>query len=207
MSVDPREQFEQAVGGWRGAIESAVPALAFLLTYQLAGRDADLALKVAGGLALIAAVLRLIRRESLQFVLGGALGVAISAWFVSRTGRAEDFFLPDMIKNAAYGAVYLLSVLVRYPLIGILLGAIEGEPLKWIRDLDRRRTAMMATWLWVAMFAIRVGIMFPLYWAEALNALGVAKIVLGYPLFILVVWLTYRLVRPWYRSVPAEDAL
>lgn len=207
MSVDPRAQFEQAVGGWRGAIESAVPALAFLLTYQLAGRDADLALKVAGGLALIAAVLRLIRRESLQFVLGGALGVAISAWFVSRTGRAEDFFLPDMIKNAAYGAVYLLSVLVRYPLIGILLGAIEGEPLKWIRDLDRRRTAMMATWLWVAMFAIRVGIMFPLYWAEALNALGVAKIVLGYPLFILVVWLTYRLVRPWYRSVPAEDAL
>lgn len=207
MSVDPRAQFEQAVGGWRGAIESAVPALAFLLTYQLAGRDADLALKVAGGLALVAAMLRLIRRESLQFVIGGALGVAISAWFVSRTGRAEDFFLPDMIKNTAYGAVYLLSVLVRYPLLGILLGSIEGEPLKWIRDLERRRTAMLATWLWVGMFAIRVGIMFPLYWAEALNALGVAKIVLGYPLFILVVWLTYRLVRPWYRSVPAEDAL
>ena len=207
MSVDPRAQFEQAVGGWRGAIESAVPALAFLITYQIAGRDADLALKVAGGLAALAAILRLIRRESLQFVIGGALGVAISAWFVSRTGRAEDFFLPDMIKNAAYGAVYLLSVLVRYPLIGIILGSIEGEPLKWIRDLDRRRTAMTATWLWVGMFAIRVGIMFPLYWAEALNALGVAKIALGYPLFILVVWLTYRIVRPWYRSVPSEDAL
>lgn len=207
MSVDPRAQFEQAVGGWRGSIESAVPALAFLITYQVAGRDADLALKVAGGLALVAAILRLIRRESVQFVIGGALGVAISAWFVSRSGRAEDFFLPDMIKNAAYGAVYLLSVLVRYPLIGILLGSIEGEPLKWIRDLDRRRTAMTATWLWVGMFAIRVGIMFPLYWAEALNALGVAKIALGYPLFILVVWLTYRLVRPWYRSVPSEDPL
>jgi len=207
MSVDPRVQFEQAVGGWRGAIESAVPALAFLITYQVAGRDADLALKVAGGLAVVAAILRLIRRESLQFVIGGALGVAISAWFVSRTGRAEDFFLPDMIKNAAYGVVYLVSVVVRYPLIGILLGAIEGEPLKWIRDPERRRTAMTATWLWVAMFGLRVGIMFPLYWAGALNALGVAKIALGYPLFILVVWLTYRIVRPWYRSVTTEDAL
>lgn len=207
MSSDPRAQFEQAVGGWRGAIESALPALAFLLTYQLGGKDPATALKVAGGLAGVAAVLRLIRRESLQFVIGGAVGVAISAWFVSRTGNAADFFLPDMIKNAAYGAVYLLSVLVRYPLIGVLLGAIEGEPLKWIRDLDRRRTAMTVTWLWVLMFAVRVGIMFPLYWADQLNALGIAKIALGYPLFVLVVWITYRLVRPWYRSAPAEDLL
>ena len=207
MSSDPRAQFEQAVGGWRGAIESALPALAFLLTYQLGDKDPATALKVAGGLAGVAAVLRLIRRESLQFVIGGAVGVAISAWFVSRTGNAADFFLPDMIKNAAYGAVYLLSVLVRYPLIGVLLGAIEGEPLKWIRDLDRRRTAMTVTWLWVLMFAVRVGIMFPLYWADQLNALGIAKIALGYPLFVLVVWITYRLVRPWYRSAPAEDLL
>lgn len=207
MSSDPRAQFEQAVGGWRGAIESALPALAFLLTYQLGGKDPATALKVAGGLAGVAAVLRLIRRESLQFVIGGAVGVAISAWFVSRTGNAADFFLPDMIKNAAYGAVYLLSVLVRYPLIGVLLGAIEGEPLKWIRDLDRRRTAMTVTWIWVLMFAVRVGIMFPLYWADQLNALGIAKIALGYPLFVLVVWITYRLVRPWYRSAPAEDLL
>ena len=207
MSVDPRAQFEQAIGGWRGAVESAAPALAFLIAYQFFGRDVNLAVSVAGALAAIAAIIRLIRRESLQFVIGGAIGVAISAWFVSRTGKAEDFFLPDMIKNAAYGAVYLLSVLLRYPLIGVLLGAIEGEPLKWIRDLDRRRTAMQATWLWVAMFGLRVGIMFPLYWAEMLNALGIAKIALGYPLFVLVVWLTYRLVRPWYRSASSEDLL
>lgn len=207
MSVDPRAQFEQAIGGWRGAVESAAPALAFLIAYQFFGRDVNLAVSVAGALAAIAAIVRLIRRESLQFVIGGAVGVAISAWFVSRTGKAEDFFLPDMIKNAAYGAVYLLSVLLRYPLIGVLLGAIEGEPLKWIRDLDRRRTAMQATWLWVAMFGLRVGIMFPLYWAEMLNALGIAKIALGYPLFVLVVWLTYRLVRPWYRSASSEDLL
>lgn len=207
MSVDPRAQFEQAIGGWRGAIESAAPALAFLIAYQFFGRDVNVAVTVAGALAAIAAIVRLIRRESLQFVIGGAIGVAISAWFVSRTGKAEDFFLPDMIKNAAYGAVYLLSVLLRYPLIGVLLGAIEGEPLKWIRDLDRRRTAMQATWLWVAMFGLRVGIMFPLYWAQMLNALGIAKIALGYPLFVLVVWLTYRLVRPWYRSASSEDLL
>ena len=180
-------------------------ALAFLIAYQLG--DLNIALWVAGGLAVLAAVARLVRRESLQFVIGGAIGVALSAWFVSRSGKAEDFFLPDMLKNAAYFAVYLVSVLVRYPLIGVLLGAVEGEPLKWIRDADRRRTAMTATLLWVLMFGVRIGIMFPLYWANELAALGIAKIALGYPLFVLVVWLTYRLVRPWYRSVAAEGLL
>lgn len=205
MSSDPRQQFEQAVGGWRGALESAAPALAFLIAYQVG--DIRIALWVAGGLAAVAAVARLVRRESLQFVVGGAVGVALSAWFVSRSGKAADFFLPDMLKNAAYFAVYFVSVLVRYPLIGVLLGAVEGEPLKWIRDADRRRTATTATMLWVLMFGIRIGIMFPLYWANELAALGVAKIALGYPLFVLVVWLTYRLVRPWYRSATAEDLL
>lgn len=207
MSSDPRAQFEQAVGGWRGAIESALPALAYLLAYQFSGRDAGLALKIAVALAAAAALARLVRRESLQFVISGVIGVALSAWFVSRSGKPEDFFLPDMLKNAAYFAVYLVSLLVRYPLIGVLLGAIEGEPLKWIRDPERRRTASSATALWVAMFGIRIGIMLPLYWGNALNALGVAKVALGYPLFLLVVWLTYRLVRPWYRSAPAEDLL
>lgn len=207
MSTDPRQQFEQAVGGWRGAIESAAPALAFLIAYQFTDHDPRIALWIAGALAAVAAIARLVRRESLQFVLGGAIGVAISAWFVSRSGRAEDFFLPDMIKNAGYFAVYLVSVLVRYPLIGVLLGSVEGEPLKWIRDTDRRRTATSATMLWALMFGVRIGIMFPLYWANELAALGVAKIALGYPLFVLVVWLTYRLVRPWYQSATAEDLL
>lgn len=205
MSTDPRQQFEQAVGGWRGAIESAAPALAFLVAYQFA--ELRIALWVAGALAIVAAVVRLARRESLQFVISGAIGVGISAWFVSRSGKAQDFFLPDMIKNAAYFAVYLVSVIVRYPLIGVLLGSVAGDPLQWIRDAERRRTATAATMLWVLMFGIRIGIMFPLYWADALTALGVAKIALGYPLFVLVVWLTYRLVRPWYQSVPAEDLL
>ena len=202
---DPRAQLEKALGGWRGGIESALPAFAFLVMYQLGGRDLQRALYAAGGVALIATVLRILRRSSLQYVVSGLFGVAISAYFVTRTGKAEDFFLPGLLVNVAWGSVYLLSILVRYPVIGLFLGAIEGQPLKWVRDADRRRAAAFATWLWVAMFALRLAVELPMYFAGAINALGVAKLALGWPPYLLVIYLTYLIVRPFYAEPVGED--
>lgn len=207
MTDTAKTQLEQAIGGWRGAIESAAPAIAFLLTYQFAGHTLSTAIKAAGGIAVLMAVWRLARRGSLQFVISGVIGVAVSAWFVSRTGQAKDYFVPGLLTNVAWGIAYLASVLVRYPLIGILVGSLEGEPLKWIRDPERRRAASLATWCWVALFGGRLLIELPLYFAGALNALGVAKLLLGWPPYVLVVWLSYRLMKPWFSSAPTEDLL
>lgn len=205
--TNPRTQLEQAIGGWRGALESALPALAFLLVYQFSGRDLAWAVRAAAAVALVAAVIRLVRKGSLQFVISGVIGVAVSAWLVSRTGQAKDYFVPGLLTNVAWGVAYLVSILVRYPVVGIFVGSLEGEPLKWIRDVERRRAATTATWLWVGLFAGRLIIELPLYFAGALNALGAAKLLLGWPPYVLVVWLTYRLLKPWFASPASEDLL
>lgn len=207
MTPTPRTQLEQAIGGWRGAIESGAPAVAFLIAYQAAGHNLKTAITVSAGIAVIMAALRLVRRGSLQFVLSGVIGVAVSAWFVSRSGQAKDYFVPGLLTNVGWGIVYLASVVARYPLIGILVGSLEGEPLKWIRDPERRRAASIATWCWVALFAGRLAVELPLYFAGALNALGVAKLLLGWPPYVLVVWISYRLMKPWFASAPSEDLL
>jgi len=207
VTESPRTQLEQAIGGWRGAIESGAPAIAFLFAYQISSQNLSTALKAATGIAIAMAVARLARKGSLQFVISGVIGVAVSAWFVSRTGQAKDYFVPGLLTNAGWGIAYLASVLVRYPLIGVLVGSLEGEPLKWIRDPERRRAATLATWCWVGLFAGRLLIELPLYFAGALNALGVAKLVLGWPPYVLVVWISYRLMKPWFASTPTEDLL
>ena len=207
MTTSPRTQLEQAIGGWRGAIESGAPAIAFLLAYQFGSHSLSLAIKAAAAVAIVSAALRLVRRGSLQFVVSGVIGVAVSAWFVSRTGQAKDYFVPGLLTNVGWGMAYLVSVLARYPLIGVLVGALEGEPLKWIRDADRRRAASIATWCWVGLFGGRLLIELPLYFAGALNALGVAKLLLGWPPYVLVVWISYRLMRPWFASPATEDLL
>lgn len=207
MTVNPRAQLEQAIGGWRGALESSVPTLAFLLTYQFSDHNLPRSIQAAAVLAIAAALIRIVRRGSLQFIVSGVIGVAVSAWLVARTGNAKDYFVPGLITNVLWGLAYLVSVFVRYPLIGVLVGSLEGHPLKWIRDIERRKVAATATLLFAGLFAARLAIELPLYYSGALNALGAAKLVLGWPPYVLVVWLSYRLMRPYFGSPATEDLL
>src|SRR5918993_4345702 len=115
----------EAIGGPLGAAESALPAAAYVLTYTVSGQDTTAALIVAGALGVIFAVARIARGQTVQYALSGLVGLALSAYVVSRTGRAEDFFLPGLLANAAYAAAYLVSIVVRWPLLGVMLSIMR----------------------------------------------------------------------------------
>ena len=121
----------EAIGGPLGAAESAVPAAAYVATYTISGQDTTAALIVAGALGAIFAVARIARGQTVQYALSGLVGLALSAWVVSKTGKAEDFFLPGLLANAAYAAAYLISILVRWPLLGVIVGTIRGTGMGW----------------------------------------------------------------------------
>lgn len=172
--------------------------------YSLAGQDLTVAAWVAVGVALALTVVRLLRRETLQFALAGFAGVALAAFVADRTGRAEDFFLPGLLFNAAYAAAYVVSIAIRWPLIGVILESVEGRGTGWRRDPDRVRLYARASWIWVGVFVTRLAVQLPLYLAGALVALGVARAAMGVPIFALAIWLTYLVLRagPTSRQAP-----
>lgn len=45
------------------------------------------------------------------------------------------------------------------------------------------------------MFALRIAIQYPLYKANKLNELGIANFFLGYPLYLIVLWGTWQIIR------------
>ena len=183
-----------AVGGPLGMLESALPAVVFVAVYSLSGSDTNLAAIVAVGLALVLSSARLVRRESPRHALSGLVGVAFAAFVATRSGRAEDFFLPGLLANAAYASAFLVSIAVRRPLVGVIVGALDGEGQGWREEPDRMRAFTQASWLWAGIFLTRLAVQSPLYLVGAVVALGVAKTALGIPLFALGLWLTWRLV-------------
>lgn len=188
------------LGGRRGLFDTGAPGALFVLLYTAGSYwwpDTALryALWGALGAAAVLALVRTLRRESLRQTLMGLFGVALGAVLAARTGNAANFYLPGLFIQAGYGLVYLVSVLVGWPLIGVLAGPLLGEGMSWRRDPARRRMYRRATWLWVAMFAVRIAVQLPLYLAGATVALGIARLVMGWPVFALVAWLTYALVR------------
>jgi Protein of unknown function (DUF3159) len=189
------EDLLTSLGGVQGIADSSVPALAFVITYTVGGNEIGLAAWVAIGVGGLMAAVRLLRREPLQFVLAGFVGVALAAFIADRTGRAEDFFLPGLLLNAAYAAAYLVSIAIRWPLLGVILGPITGEGMSWRSDPERVRLYSRASWIWVGVFALRLAVQLPLYLAGAVLALGIAKTAMGLPIFLVAIWLSYLVLR------------
>lgn len=184
-----------AIGGPLGLAESSIPAALFVAVYTLGGEDTKVAAIVAVAVAVVLTALRLVRGQTPQFALSGLAGIALAGFIVSRTGKAEDFFLPGLLLNLAYGGAYLLSIIVRWPLIGVIVALLSQEDTSWRKDPNKVRAYNRASWLWVGLFSLRLAVQLPLYLASALVALGTARVVMGIPLFVLGLWLTWLLIR------------
>ena len=186
-----------AIGGPRGIVESALPGTLFVLVYTLGGHRLTVSVVVSVACALLLAALRLARRETVQHALSGVVGVLIGAAIAYGTGSARNFYAPSLIRNPLFAAVYAGSALARWPVLGFLGGALLGEgTTDWRREPDRLRAYTLATWLWAGMFALRFAVQLPLYLANQVGLLGTANLVLGIPLYALVLLATLRLVRP-----------
>jgi hypothetical protein len=183
------------MGGGHGIADSSLPGLAFVVGYTVSGQDLEAAVwtAVAVGAALL--VLRLVKRETLQFAIVGFVGVAIAAFIAQKTGKAENFFLPGLLLNLGYAIAYLVSILVRWPLVGVVVGPLIGEGMEWRKDPKLVRVYTRASWIWVGLFVVRLMVQLPLFLAGELVALGVAKTAMGFPVFALAVWLSYLVMR------------
>ena len=208
QAVQEQFSFEKAFGGVRGVLESVLPVTVFSVVYGVT-RDVTPSAVAALVPAVVLAVWRLVAREPLTQAVGGLLGVGIGAFIAVRTGQAQTFFLPSIIKNSAWGTAYLVSILVRWPLVGVFLGFMLGEGTHWRQASARYRAYVIATWLWVGMFAVRLAVQVPLYLADKPATLGAVNVGLGLPLFGLVLWGCWLVIRkvPVARPEGAEPLL
>ena len=191
----------KAVGGLRGLVESILPGLAFLVLYAIT-KNLPLSVLVPVALAAVSVVSRLYTHTPITQAFAGIVGIAISAIFALVSGRAEANFIPGIVINSVSLAVLLISILVRWPLIGVIVGFLTNETAQWRRQKAKRRVLYLTTWLWAGLFALRLGVEVPLYLAREAEWLAGTKLLLGIPLYAGMLWVTWLLVRAVYGSTP-----
>ncbi|MDO9485104.1 MAG: DUF3159 domain-containing protein [Actinomycetota bacterium] len=197
---------ERAIGGWRGIIDSGLPTVVFVVAYLITSENLGTSLAAALIAAGAIVLWRLFRHEPLQQIAAGFAGVLISAGFAKYTGKAENFYVAGLITNLAYGLAFLISIIVGWPLIGVFLGFFTGKGTSWRKDIAQRRVLAAASWIWVALFFGRLLVQAPLYFAGSVTALGIVKVVMGWPLFLGAAYFTYRLLGPTYRAMRASSS-
>jgi hypothetical protein len=195
----------KAVGGVRGLIESIVPGLGFLVIYSLS-KNLPLSVLAPVVLAIVFLIVRVLSRTPVTQAFAGIVGIAVSAVLALVTGRSVDNFLPGILINVASIAVLLVSILVRWPLIGVIVGFLTNEGVEWRDQKAKRRVLYLATWLWVGLFAVRLAVEVPLYFADQTEWLAGTKLVLGVPFYAAMLWVTWLLVRAVYARPDSEPA-
>lgn len=199
----PDSSLFEVLGGWRGLIDAVGPNLVFLVVY-LAIPHLGVAIGAALAVSLVIAVFRVVRHEPLREALAGVLLVVASGLLVGLTGNGTDFFLPELIRTAAVSAILLLSLLVRRPLVGVLLGpVVPGRA--WHNDATLLRAYDWCTALWAAAAVARTAVKLPFYLAGNVLGLGIADIVMGIPLLLATVYLQLRILRRAYSASADEE--
>ncbi|OLF12544.1 DUF3159 domain-containing protein [Actinophytocola xanthii] len=183
-----------AVGGWRTVAEGVTSRALFLIAYLVTGQVPTAALVAVGGV-LVLAVLRL-RTDRKYWQAGAALlVVGASAALAVSTGNAVDYYLPVMLLNIAGAAVLLGSMLVGWPVVGLVVATARGERRVWRRDRVRRRRYQLCTALLLAKNVVAAAVLVPLYLAGQVTPLGIASTVLGAPATGGCFYLCWRMLR------------
>jgi hypothetical protein len=190
-----------ALGGWFGVFEAIVPATVFVILLSITN-NVVLAVITAASLSAVSLLIQIIRKKPLTQAIAGAIGIAISAYLPLREGgQPADYFIQGFISNSIYFAVLLVSVLIRWPVVGLLISVLTGKTdMSWRREPAKLRRFQLVTLLWVGLFAARLLVQVPLYLTDQLAALGFFRVAMGVPLYAFLLWTTWLLTRETIRS-------
>jgi hypothetical protein len=188
----------EQMGGVAGIVASSAPVVVFIVVNVLTSLQP--ALIAAVGTGVLVAIWRVVRKQAVMPAIGGLLGVGVAAFIANQTGEARGFYLPGLLTSAAFGLAFLVSVVVRWPLAGVIWHGINGDGHTWRRNPRLLRAYTWASLLWVVVFTSRVVVQGWLYDADEETWLGVARLAMGVPLFGLALLGTVLAVRRAHRA-------
>ncbi|CAM2784783.1 DUF3159 domain-containing protein [Saccharomonospora xinjiangensis] len=191
-----RESLASLLGGRKGALDASFPPVAFGVGWIAGGSSIGWGAAVAIAVSVVVGAVRLARGGRAGAVLVSLAAVVVAALIALYTGRAVDFFLPQLLANVASALVWAISIVVRWPMLGVVVGFVLGQKTRWRSDPALVRGYARASWLWVGQYSVRVAVFGALWAAGDVVALSVARVVLSWPLVLATLvasgWVLYR---------------
>ncbi|MEV8439017.1 DUF3159 domain-containing protein [Actinosynnema sp. NPDC051121] len=201
MTDTRQESLASLLGGRGGALDASLPPLAFVVGWLLGGNSVAVGALAAVAGGVVVGVVRVLRGGRPRALLASVALVVLAAYVALQTGRAEDFFLVQIFLNAASALVWAASIVLRWPLLGVVVGLVTGQRFRWRRDPDLLRAYRYASWPWVGQYVLRVLVFGALWLAGEVVLLGVMRAALTWPLQVACIAVSWWVVR---RTLPTD---
>jgi hypothetical protein len=183
------EEFQAVFSGRGNLVDTFIPPILFVALNALVGFSA--ALWGALGVALLFSAVRLVRRQPVRYALGGVGGVGLAVLIARLVGRAEGFFLPNILAGAGTMLVMVVSLVAGRPLVAWTSYLARRWPRDWYWHPRVRPAYGEVTWLWLVIFAVRLGLQWVTLQRGDPVLLAVTNLVTGWPATILLLVISY----------------
>ena len=189
------ESLTRLLGGRASAVDASLPPLVFGVGWLVVGRSITAGAVAAVAVSLVLALWRWRAGARPLAVLASLLAVLVGSIIAVRTGNAADFFLVRFGSNLVSAVAWVVSIALRWPLLGVVVATPLGQGKRWRRDPELLSAYNWASWVWVGQYVARLAVFLPLWWANAVFALGVAQVVLTWPLVAACVAVSWWVLR------------
>lgn len=181
------ESLARLLGGGRAAIEGSIPPIAFLVAWLASGGELLTAVVWSLVASTATLVVAIVGRRKPRAVLIGMLATIVAAMVAYYTGEARNFFLIQLLSNAASALAWAVSIIVGWPFLGVIVGGLIGTRTRWRKDPVLLRAYRRASWVWVMQYVIRVVVFSLLWWLDEATWLAIMRVALTYPLIVACV--------------------
>ena len=170
-------------------IDSIIPPIVFLISnrifnLQTAAINAVLIILIIG-------VIRLIKKQTIKYALGGLGLVLIASSLAYITKSAAGYFIPAIINSSILFVISLISVLIGKPLAAWASHLTRGWPIDWFWRKDIKPAYREVTWFWTGLLLLRLILQLILYNLGGEGQLAWINILLGWPFTITVLIFSY----------------
>ena len=141
----------------------------------------------------------------------GLLAVVVASLIAARTGQAKGYFLIGIWSSFGYAAVFIASLVARRPVVGLAWEFLDPTPAAAARAWYRIRPLLhaydLATLLASLIFLSRGVVQLALFQQNRTGWLAVARIAMGYPLYLVALGFGFWIVTRARRRLPPEPGV
>ncbi|MDP3305544.1 MAG: DUF3159 domain-containing protein [Erysipelotrichaceae bacterium] len=170
-------------------LDAIIPPLIFVIVNSVFGLTT--AIIVALILSATFGIYRLVRKQSGLYAIGGSLGILLAGGFAFLAKNATNYFLPGIVTNAFVLIITVVTLIIDKPLAAYASHLARGWTLDWFWRNDIKPAYREVTYMWSLFFLIRTFIQVTLYTSENVDALVWANTIMGLPVTIAVLTLSY----------------
>ncbi len=196
MSIKRKEILEELRSVLSGkTLDAILPPMVFAIINGLFG--VEVAITSAVVLSLLLGLIRLFRKQTWLYALGGLVGVLLASGISYLTRNPANFFIGAIVSSSLVLLVAVISLIVGKPMAAWVSHLSRGWPLEWFWREDVKPAYREVTVFWSVFSLFRLALQILLLKRGDTTGLAWVNLLLGWPvtLFVLVISYIYGIWR------------